>query len=421
MIIANQNTILGRQATANTARVPFAHLSKSVFQDQKLNKTDLRIIGIMATYRNTATGLAWPSVDTLSRDTGIEHRHVQRSLRRLEGYGYLVPTGQLRGKGTVEYRVVTLASVDQGGGKTRDSGVATSTELGWQLSPPELTKMELTKKQPPTSIVDEPQTGLSEPESDKLLFFQIENSNSNTIELNQAAVMPQEPQKGPSVSESGNQAAQSNPVQKTELKPTQRQESASRRTLPVVSIKNGSVERANGKKPSKKEVVVPDVPVPVGVVEDEWRTVLMMLAMTGLADSVVGEILLELEGRLVLYPGQIRSLAGYTATLIKVAKQGEFFLVAGRDLLNQRDAERLRQQQEAAQKELEQEKATQRELEQARIDAFLSCKNENEINCLRQIWLQQVPAMFKQMFQVEGSLGGRAAFRLYLLDHVLKH
>ena len=88
--------------------IPYAKLSRAFYQNaKKLSGTDHLVFGFIATYRNEKTGWAWPSVLTMSNGLGISGRQVRRSLRRLEKFGYLTPTGKHHGRGTVEYFINT--------------------------------------------------------------------------------------------------------------------------------------------------------------------------------------------------------------------------------------------------------------------------------------------------------------------------
>ena len=141
-------------------RVPFAILDKTIFADRRLTKTDIRVLGVLGTYRNNRSGVAYPAVGTISHDTGVDPRHVQRSLRRLQNLGYIVPTGKIYGRQVIEYQVHTT---NRGGqpphlSNFNKSGVADSAHDIRRILPPKPTSRnkpnETTTTQSPHDLAE---------------------------------------------------------------------------------------------------------------------------------------------------------------------------------------------------------------------------------------------------------------------------
>ena len=66
-----------------------AWIPLSAFTDRRLGARDMRVLGTLYAHADTER-MCWPSVLTLAELTGIDRRDVQRTIRRLEGFGWLV-------------------------------------------------------------------------------------------------------------------------------------------------------------------------------------------------------------------------------------------------------------------------------------------------------------------------------------------
>ncbi|MGM1051808.1 MAG: helix-turn-helix domain-containing protein [Pseudomonadota bacterium] len=66
----------------------FAWMPMSAFTDRRLGARDLRVLGVLYAHAG-AERTCWPAVATLAELTGIDRRDVQRTIRRLEVFGWL--------------------------------------------------------------------------------------------------------------------------------------------------------------------------------------------------------------------------------------------------------------------------------------------------------------------------------------------
>lgn len=64
-----------------------------VWRDSRLSLSDKSVYGTLASYCNQKQQ-SFPSVETISRDSGVSERHVYRCLKELEGFGYVSVTRQ---------------------------------------------------------------------------------------------------------------------------------------------------------------------------------------------------------------------------------------------------------------------------------------------------------------------------------------
>jgi helix-turn-helix protein len=62
---------------------------KAIARDPRLSGADLAVAIVIATYLNTRTGDAWPSIITLAADTNRNKGTVWRASQRLEKFEYL--------------------------------------------------------------------------------------------------------------------------------------------------------------------------------------------------------------------------------------------------------------------------------------------------------------------------------------------
>ena len=94
------------------AKIRYSKVSNDFYRvtarlQQKMAGWDHLVFGLLASYRNERTGVAWPSVRSLAKQLDVAERQVTRALGRLSGFGLIVQTGKLHGKGSVEYLVLT--------------------------------------------------------------------------------------------------------------------------------------------------------------------------------------------------------------------------------------------------------------------------------------------------------------------------
>ena len=68
---------------------PFAVLPVEVFGDARLGARDLRVLGVLYAHANDE-GVCWPSRRSMAELTGIDQRHIKRTLTRLQVFGWLV-------------------------------------------------------------------------------------------------------------------------------------------------------------------------------------------------------------------------------------------------------------------------------------------------------------------------------------------
>ncbi|WP_445005125.1 helix-turn-helix domain-containing protein [Halomonas mongoliensis] len=89
----------------------FAWMPLSAFTDRRLGARDLRILGVLYAHAGSDR-VCWPAVATLAELTGIDRRDVQRTIRRLEDFGWVrVEAGGGRAS-TSRYRLWTAPPSD---------------------------------------------------------------------------------------------------------------------------------------------------------------------------------------------------------------------------------------------------------------------------------------------------------------------
>ena len=89
----------------------FAWMPTSAFTDRRLGARDLRVLGVLYAHAGSDR-VCWPAVNTLAELTGIDRRDVQRTLRRLEDFGWVrVEAGGGRAS-TSRYRLWAAAPSD---------------------------------------------------------------------------------------------------------------------------------------------------------------------------------------------------------------------------------------------------------------------------------------------------------------------
>ena len=70
----------------------FAKIPLEVFGDDRLSKTDLRVLGVLFTHADT-NGKCWPTRDRISEMTGLHISKVSDATKRLVDYGWLKKEG----------------------------------------------------------------------------------------------------------------------------------------------------------------------------------------------------------------------------------------------------------------------------------------------------------------------------------------
>lgn len=144
---ATGNTI--GNSNCNTKSEPFALVPIRVLQDSRLGLRDIKVLVALLRYRSKE-GYAWPSIVTLSSDTGIDERHIQRTIRHLQSLNYLQDFGYV---GKTRKWLVTIG-YQKGNCKKNpdfletDRVAVSSTAEGGRFSPPNIPNPEQTKKTP---------------------------------------------------------------------------------------------------------------------------------------------------------------------------------------------------------------------------------------------------------------------------------
>lgn len=76
----------------------------AIAQDATLRRSDCAVLAALVGYTNKITGLAWPSLDTLSRRCGLSVSSAKRAVQRLAARRYLsITSGE--GHATNDYRI----------------------------------------------------------------------------------------------------------------------------------------------------------------------------------------------------------------------------------------------------------------------------------------------------------------------------
>lgn len=112
----------------------FAWMPLGVFTDRRLGARDLRVLGVLYAHAG-ADRVCWPAVSTLAELTGIDRRDVQRTIRRLEDFGWVRTESGGGRSATSRYRLWAEPSgeaTDNAGGAPADgeekAGDATAGE-----------------------------------------------------------------------------------------------------------------------------------------------------------------------------------------------------------------------------------------------------------------------------------------------------
>lgn len=67
----------------------FSIMPVEVFADDRLSKTDFRVLGTILSFRNRNTSLCCPKREQISERCGLPLCKISASISRLIGFGYL--------------------------------------------------------------------------------------------------------------------------------------------------------------------------------------------------------------------------------------------------------------------------------------------------------------------------------------------
>ncbi len=87
----------------------FAWMPLTAFTDRRLGARDLRVLGVLYAHAGSDR-VCWPAVSTIAELTGIDRRDVQRTIRRLEDFGWVRTEGGGGRASTSRYRLWTAPS-----------------------------------------------------------------------------------------------------------------------------------------------------------------------------------------------------------------------------------------------------------------------------------------------------------------------
>ena len=96
-------------------RQTFAIVPPEVFADDRLSKTDLRVLGAILLYRNRETNLCWPTRDQISQVTGLAPCKISTATTRLVNLGWLVKRGNGGRSRAVRYEFTVPDLTDEKG------------------------------------------------------------------------------------------------------------------------------------------------------------------------------------------------------------------------------------------------------------------------------------------------------------------
>jgi hypothetical protein len=113
----------------DVSRPAFAVVPVEVFGDARLGARDLRVLGVLYAHANDE-GICWPSRLCLAALTGIDQRHVKRTLIRLQEFGWLVVVPGA-GRGRLTQYCLTVAAEEKGD----DSAPFYEEETGAESAP----------------------------------------------------------------------------------------------------------------------------------------------------------------------------------------------------------------------------------------------------------------------------------------------
>jgi len=75
-------------------KMPFAQMPVEIFRDNRLSKTDLRVLGVLLTFMNANKNSCYPKRSTISNRCGLDESKISASTSRLEKFGWIKKTGK---------------------------------------------------------------------------------------------------------------------------------------------------------------------------------------------------------------------------------------------------------------------------------------------------------------------------------------
>ena len=108
---------------------------QQAFADRRLQGNDLRVLLAIASHAN-AEGGCWPAQGTIAERLEMHRPHVNRAVRRLEGFGYLVRAGRSGYRSCRYFLTVPTAEAADGTQSCTTGGTQTSSENLPPPSPP---------------------------------------------------------------------------------------------------------------------------------------------------------------------------------------------------------------------------------------------------------------------------------------------
>lgn len=418
------NNIQARQANQNSSNATSNRVTITPTDRfdlvEKLGPNAFIVYQGLCSFGKGSPGTVFPSVQTLAERCHLSVRSTHRGLDKLEKFGMIEFSGKFVGHGVKVYHIHFDLPINRTSAKSGKKTDRTSANVGRHNIP--VFEDQTKRTTPLPSIVDGSQPSHGKPESDKLLFFQIENSKSNTIELNQAEVIQQEPQKGQNQASNSDMVSTKPDGEKTPQKTTQpKKRACQQREIRNSQIVPAPVEKQQPARQPEPVQVVPNVPKPVGCSDQEWFAIQAVLSKARLSDSIVAAINLELAIRLD-GSGSVRAPVAYAVALIKSAKiTGAFFSgKAAREQEQDQEMEKFVRQQEEQKREKEEQKRKEQRQILAKVDAFLGTRTENELVALRSKWAATLPKMMREMFTKPDSVGGQKLFNMFIYNEILQ-
>ena len=97
-----QHQLTQTTLTENGDQYTFAIIPRAILTDRRFQRRSRALLVIFAycLFADRESRLSYPSVATVSELTGIDSRHVQRTVKLLQEWGWLEPTGELSEHGT---------------------------------------------------------------------------------------------------------------------------------------------------------------------------------------------------------------------------------------------------------------------------------------------------------------------------------
>lgn len=113
----------------------FSFMPVEVFADARLTLTQLRVLGVIYSFRSKDTNIAFPKREAISKRCGISVTKISTATTALENYGWLKKTGKGGFGLPVQYRVCFPETIPSSGtvaesGTVTKSGTTTMPESG---------------------------------------------------------------------------------------------------------------------------------------------------------------------------------------------------------------------------------------------------------------------------------------------------